>query len=84
MVVKTETNKKVEVVSQILCDKCGKDTGEWFNAAKLSFHGGWDSSHDMEQWELDLCEECWWVVFKFVTGRSPNTNDVYCFNQMLY
>jgi hypothetical protein len=53
----------------IKCDKCGKARGSEFNGFE-GFHcfsdlGGYASPFgDMQHWELDLCEECFYELVK--------------------
>ena len=55
-------------LSEIICNRCGRiektATDENSNMymlnhfEKLSINFGYDTSHDMETWNFDLCENC--------------------------
>ena len=70
------------------CDKCkksfikndGKHTFDYRNYAELEFSPGYGSHYDGDLWQLDLCEDCWWIVFEFITGEpkpEPNSKSGY-------
>jgi len=59
----------IEAVVKITCDRCGKacpqgecsPLGEY---AELHAHWGYDSQHDMQHYELHICESCFFDVIK--------------------
>jgi len=91
-----------EVITDITCDICGISTrindDDWsdpFSYGKLTFSGGWGSTHDMERVDLDLCEACLFDIakrrisgthnvdgFDIPPGRSPDKYISECFAQM--
>lgn len=70
----TET-REVQVVDDILCDRCGLSIkGHIGNFNGVTFHGAgaYDSTHfpDMHSFRADVCEKCcaeWFKTFK----RNP-------------
>ncbi len=73
-VTRTET-REVQVVEDVICDRCGNslksDIGN-INGAVIAGGGGYDSTHfpDMHAFKSDVCEPCcaeWFKTFK----RNP-------------
>lgn len=70
MIRKQIEAQKVEVIKDILCNKCGnsckKDLEyESFEFASLQVHWGYSSvGHDGEVHEAHLCEQCWEGIVK--------------------
>lgn len=60
--MKIMTPKTVEVVSDVVCDVCGGSTvkaeGSTPEFATLKADWGYGSAHDGEQYEVHLCEPC--------------------------
>lgn len=52
--------KQVEVVTDVLCDVCNQLTQLEFGT--LSANWGYDSKHDGEIYELQLCEKCFFYA----------------------
>ena len=80
MVIKKKETKEVEVVDKLICDRCKKDQandiiGLVKDFGSMTFYPGYGSSFDMSAWELDLCEDCWWATYEFVTGKRPAPSD---------
>lgn len=68
MISKEHKTKKVEVIKDILCNKCGnscKKPHECMEFATLSVHWGYFSkSRDGEVHEAHLCQNCWEDITK--------------------
>ena len=49
-----------EIVTEYVCDKCGKKSEDGFSPYIQTLHIDWGygSKFDTEMWEIDLCEEC--------------------------
>lgn len=71
----------VKELKSVICNKCGRkekadydglDTGNISNI-ELSF--GFGSKFDLEQWEMDICDECleeWVSEFKHKPDRTSS------------
>lgn len=55
-----EQDKDLEQLADILCDVCMESTK--LNHAVLSTNWGKESKHDGEQYELHLCEACFFAT----------------------
>ena len=67
-----KTTVEIDVVTDILCDFCGKSTnnGANFSYGELTFTGCYGSDHDLEGYELVLCETCLFeIIDKRVSGE---------------
>lgn len=78
MIIKTEVTEVVEVVEDMLCNKCGnslrsKITEEFYGLTETFVSGGFDSTHlkDMERLSFALCEGC--LVEILETFKHPPT-----------
>lgn len=65
MEIKETQNKKTEVITDIICDCCGKsckvDNGDQhsnFEFMKLESHWGFHSGKDTQKWTAQICEKC--------------------------
>lgn len=74
MIIKTQEPGMIEVVKDIVCDCCGKSCQdkEGFNYEYATFHARWgyDSAHDLDDWESHLCEECALKVKAFIESMG--------------
>lgn len=63
MIQKETETKNVEVIKDILCNKCGNSCKgqacDGFECAELRAHWGYGSKRDGEVHEAHLCEKCW-------------------------
>ena len=69
MIRKGNEIKEIEVIKDVLCDKCGKpckqgDCSPIGEFAILKAHWGYDSGHDMQSYELHICESCFFALIK--------------------
>jgi len=69
MIRKEHETKNVEVIKDVLCNKCGASCKaidcDNFNCAELKVHWGYGSTyHDGEIHEAHLCEQCWEGIVK--------------------
>ena len=55
-----EQDKDLEQLADILCDVCQESTQR--NCAVLSAHWGSGSKHNGEQYQLHLCEACFFAT----------------------
>jgi hypothetical protein len=53
-----------------ICDKCGNRIvhDDHQSESHCTFDAWYGSEFDGDCWKLDLCEDCWWLVYAFVTG----------------
>lgn len=51
--------KQVEVITDVVCNVCNQLTKLEFGT--LSAHWGYDSKHDGERYEVQLCEKCFFI-----------------------
>ncbi len=60
-------SKKVEVVTDVICDSCGKSCKVYLDQKKKTFnfefmtldaHWGYGSGKDMERQQAQICESC--------------------------
>lgn len=70
MELKEIKNKEVEIITDIICDCCGKscktdeyklDNGDVaynFEYMTLSAEWGFGSKKDLEKWKAQICEDC--------------------------
>jgi len=70
MEIKETQNKNIEVITDVICDCCGKsckvyecklDNGEpyySFEFMKLVTYWGYHSGKDTETWTAQICEKC--------------------------
>jgi hypothetical protein len=62
--VKKLGEKKVNILSEVLCNYCGKSIPETvgipgqFEYALLQAWWGYGSKHDTDKFNIDFCEEC--------------------------
>jgi len=66
--IKTKKIKKsVEVVTDVICDSCGKSCKVYLDQKKKSFnfefmtldaHWGYGTGKDMERYQAQVCEKC--------------------------
>lgn len=59
---------KVAII-KVTCDRCDKvcepgDCSPLGEFAVLTAHWGYDSQHDMQHYELDICEECFFKLIE--------------------
>ena len=52
--------KQVEVITDVVCDVCNHSTKLEFGT--LSADLGYDSKHDGERYEVQLCEKCFFYA----------------------
>lgn len=68
--MKTFKEKITQVVDHIFCDVCGKTcTDDFYNShenATLEAIWGYKSQHDLEKYEIHLCESCFFDVINFM------------------
>jgi hypothetical protein len=71
MIRKEQETKTIEVIKDVLCNKCGKSCrchdNHDFVCASLSVHWGYGSTRDGEVHEAHLCESCWETITKDFT-----------------
>lgn len=60
MEIKKKVSKKIEVISDVICDKCKKSCRIEKNFEYLTISGsfGFNSKHDLESWTAHICEDC--------------------------
>ncbi len=75
-----ENDEVTEIrVIKVTCDRCGKpceqgDCSPLGEFAVLKAHWGYDSKHDMQSYELDICEPCFFDLIKdFVNKEFTET-----------
>lgn len=66
----TET-RSAEVVVEVICDGCGQTTTKdrengIHEYARLSANWGYDSNHDNERYDYQLCETCFFKVLVYL------------------
>ena len=75
MKVYKKTTKQVEIVDDIICNKCGEslkvflgNTGvhDFYGMAEVTVSGGYESEHieDLTEYSFALCEKCLVELFK--------------------
>ena len=68
--------QQVEVMTDMVCDVCNQSTKLEF--AALSAHWGYDSTHDGERYELQLCEKCF---FYALATLKKERRDAFMFDE---
>ena len=82
--MKKIANKTIEVIDDIICDICGnncKDKLENIESAALTAYWGYTSRKDGQQFELDICENCFDKLIKFLSDLkgsqiNPNSENI--------
>jgi len=66
--MKITEKKLVNIISGVLCDSCSRNTLTEGTSqfATLQAHWGYGAQHDGEQYELDLCETCFFATLAFI------------------
>lgn len=68
--MKKIAQKTIEVIDDIECDICGKtckDHMENFENASLTAYWGYSSKKDGQQYDIDICENCFDKTLEFLT-----------------
>lgn len=81
MEITRKETKEVEVVDDIICNRCGKSCETalegLYEAAELIADWGYGSSKDGERSKAHLCEECFdGIVAEFVIPLTANKLDM--------
>ena len=81
MIETKKSKKTVDVVTDVICDSCGKSCKEYpikdksifmFEFMKLRVAWGYGSDKDGERWTADICEKCVDEKFKFVKFKKED------------
>lgn len=76
MITKKTIPQDVEVIDKIICDSCGKDCTNSFDAEYMTLKADWGfiSHHDLETWEAQICEQCVEEKLSFINFNITKTN----------
>lgn len=60
MIKKEIINQPKEVVTDVICDCCGKSCNTEYGPEYMKLEASWGfmSNHDLENWSAQICEEC--------------------------
>jgi hypothetical protein len=61
MIQKEKQTRGIEIIKDVLCNKCGISCKEF---SSLMAHWGYGSTRDGEVHEAHLCETCWEEIVK--------------------
>jgi hypothetical protein len=85
MLVRQKQQREIEVIVDVLCDRCGQSCVKWeirgapesvedattiAEYATFEAHWGYGSSHDGEHWLAHLCEACAEAVREFIDAGA--------------
>ena len=81
--MKKLAKKTFEVVDDVVCDVCSKsckDGLENIESASISAYWGYTSKKDGDQYELDICENCFDKLIQFLNDLKgseikPNSTE---------
>lgn len=65
--MKIKKLQSMEVVVDVLCDVCGKNTN--FEYGVLQANWGYESTHDGDRYEVHLCEICFFETLTDLRAR---------------
>jgi len=76
MKIKTKENREIEVITDILCDSCGKSckTDVDYEYMTLEANWGYGTEKDLEKWSAHLCEDCVDEKLSFIKFKKSNIN----------
>lgn len=78
MIITTEVQQTVNVISDIICNKCGESCKNLYGYEGLleaEVHGGYGSEHvgDMNKHKFSMCEKCFMELS--ATFKIPSLED---------
>jgi hypothetical protein len=74
--MKKIAEKVIEVVDDVTCDVCGKsckDHMDNMEQATLSAYWGYSSKKDGQNYEVDICENCFDKTLEFLSKLKGST-----------
>lgn len=78
--MKKIASKTIEVIDDVSCDVCGKnckDGLENIESALLTAYWGFTSKKDGQNYEIDICEECFDKTLEYLSKlKGSNINPI--------
>lgn len=76
MEVKQIQQVQQEVITDVICDSCGKSCNDPFygvESMRLKANWGYASGKDFQTWQADICEQCVDEKFGFIKFKKTSS-----------
>jgi hypothetical protein len=76
MKIKAKENREIEVITDIICDSCGKSckTDVDYEYMTLEANWGYGTENDLEKWSAHIYEDCVDEKLSFIKFKKSNIN----------